>query len=191
MRDGDHRVLDARAERRGEGQRQHQARERQEDVGDAHQHLIHHAAEIARRARRWRGRRAPRSRATMTTMVSVMRAPNTTRAKMSRPSSSVPNRCCQLAGCKRSSQHLQGGGLPVDDQRGEDRHQHQQSHDGQPTIASGLRRKPSQARNQRPRRAWQRLAGAGLSSQALGDPGQGRRQVRWPSLIPRPRVDQR
>ena len=47
-RDRDHRVLDARAERGGEGERQHQAREGQEDVGDAHQHGVDPAAEISR-----------------------------------------------------------------------------------------------------------------------------------------------
>ena len=65
-------------------------------------------------------------------MVSVMRAPKTMRAKMSRPSSSVPNQMRQLAGCKPVREVLQGGGLPIGDQRGEDRHQDQQQHDAEP-----------------------------------------------------------
>ena len=47
-RNGDHRVLDAGAKRCREGQRQHQAREGEEDIGDAHQHRIDPAAEVAR-----------------------------------------------------------------------------------------------------------------------------------------------
>ena len=47
-RDGDDRVLDPGAQRRDEGQRQDQAREGQEDVGDAHQHGVEPAAGIAR-----------------------------------------------------------------------------------------------------------------------------------------------
>ena len=47
-RDGDDRVLDARAECRDEGQRQDQAREGQEHVGDPHQHGVEPAAGIAR-----------------------------------------------------------------------------------------------------------------------------------------------
>jgi len=66
---------------------------------------------------------------TMATMVSVMREPNTTRAKMSRPSSSVPNQMLPARRLQPVRQHLQGGGLPIGDQRGEDRHQHQQQYD--------------------------------------------------------------
>ena len=46
-RDGDDRVLDARAQGGDEGQRQDQPREGEEDVGDAHQHRVDPAAEIA------------------------------------------------------------------------------------------------------------------------------------------------
>ena len=46
--DGDDGILDARAEGRDEGERQHEARKGEEDVGDAHQHRIEPAAEIAR-----------------------------------------------------------------------------------------------------------------------------------------------
>ena len=46
-RDRDDRVLDAGAERRDEGERQDQARKREEDVGDAHQDGVDPAAEIA------------------------------------------------------------------------------------------------------------------------------------------------
>ena len=46
-RDGDHRILDARPECRGEGQRQDETREGEEDVGDPHQHRVDPAAEIA------------------------------------------------------------------------------------------------------------------------------------------------
>ena len=46
-RDGDHRVLDAGPERGDEGERQDQPREGEEDVGDAHQHRVDPAAEIA------------------------------------------------------------------------------------------------------------------------------------------------
>ena len=100
--DGDDRVLDAGPERGDEGQRQDQLRHRQEDVGDAHQELVGPAAEIARdRADHQAERRgdaprpAPRSS-------SVMRAPQTTREKMSRPSSSVPIQCSALGGSRRA-----------------------------------------------------------------------------------------
>ena len=46
-RDGDDRVLDARAERRDEGQREDQPREGEEDVGHPHQHRVDPAAEVA------------------------------------------------------------------------------------------------------------------------------------------------
>ena len=45
--DGDHRVLDAGAERRDEGERQDEPREGEEDVGDAHQHRVDQPAGIA------------------------------------------------------------------------------------------------------------------------------------------------
>ncbi len=47
-RDGDAGILDARAEHGHEGQGQHEAREGQENIGDAHQDAVGPAAEIAR-----------------------------------------------------------------------------------------------------------------------------------------------
>ena len=64
-------------ERRGEGERQHQPRERQEDVGDAHQHGIDDAAEIAGQQSDREPDRHHDERLPATTMVSVMRDPET------------------------------------------------------------------------------------------------------------------
>ena len=47
--DRDHGVLDARSQRGHEGEREDQPREREEDVGDAHQRGVDPAAGIARR----------------------------------------------------------------------------------------------------------------------------------------------
>ena len=47
-RERDHRVGQTAAQGRGDRDRQDQGRERQKHVGDAHQDLIGHAAEIAR-----------------------------------------------------------------------------------------------------------------------------------------------
>ncbi len=46
-RDGEHRVLDAGAQRGDEGQRQDEPREGEENIGDAHQDAVGPAAEIA------------------------------------------------------------------------------------------------------------------------------------------------
>ncbi len=46
-RDGDDRVLDAGPERSREGKSHDEARKSEEDIGDAHQHRVEHAAEIA------------------------------------------------------------------------------------------------------------------------------------------------
>ena len=74
-RDGDDRVLDARPQRRHEGERQDQARKGQEDVGDPHQDLVDPAAEIARDGADQTARSGAAMTATSTTIISVIRAP--------------------------------------------------------------------------------------------------------------------
>ncbi len=73
--DGDDGVLDARPERGDEGERQHQLRKGEEDIGDAHQHRIDPAAGIARRRCRRAGRSGAEMMATSTTTSSVSREP--------------------------------------------------------------------------------------------------------------------
>ena len=74
MRDGDHRVPDAGTERRDEGERQDQTREREEDVGDAHQRRVDEPARIAGDGAHASPMGAART-ATSTTTNSVMREP--------------------------------------------------------------------------------------------------------------------
>jgi hypothetical protein len=88
--DGEDGVLDPRAKRGHEGERQDQAGEGQEDVGQAHEDRVDPAAEVARDSADQQAQTgAVRPRAAM--MYRVIRAPWMMRDRMSRPKSSVPS----------------------------------------------------------------------------------------------------
>ena len=77
---------------------QRQVGDRQEVVGDAHQHRVGAAAEVARRARRPRRRSASRRAAAAKPTISETRAPYIIRLSMSKPPSSSPSQCCGRRG---------------------------------------------------------------------------------------------
>ena len=120
--DRDRHIDGAEAERGDQGQRQQQRRDGQQHVDDAHDDVVEHAADEARRA----GRAArPTTRPTPTAMSaawSESAAPWTTRVYRSRPSWSVPNQCAaagrlQLLG--RDARERVAGGEQLRRERGQ------------------------------------------------------------------------
>ena len=145
-RDGEHRVLDARPERGDEGERQDQPREGEEDVGDAHQHAVDPAAEIAGggaddEAEDRRGQRDQRDDVERRARAVDDAAPDVAAELVG--AEQVP------AGAGRQQPVLQRLGVRI--VRGEQRRERRPSAPAattmtRPSIASGLRAKLSQAR---------------------------------------------
>ena len=189
--DGDHRVLDARAERGDEGEREDQAREGEEDVGDAHQHRVDPAAEIAGRQADAEADRRHDDTAPGQRWSSVMRLPKMTRgidvaAQFVGAEPDVP----QDVGCSRSWRVWVKAAAWSANSGAKIATSTSARTMTSPVIARPLRERPSQARYQRPSRAWRRLAGAGSSSQPRQPVGAPMRNpaalIRGPARADRP-----